>query len=72
MPMRRSWAGARMPCAGADTTLSAMRITPPSASSSPAMQRSVVVLPHPDGPSSDMNSPLATVNEMPCTTVTVP
>src|SRR5262245_61767593 len=36
------------------------RISPPSISTRPAMARSVVVLPHPDGPSSVRNSPSST------------
>ena len=36
------------------------RMVPRSAASRPATMRSKVVLPHPEGPSSDMNSPAAT------------
>src|SRR5215213_7977798 len=39
------------------TTRSAMRISPPLASSSPATIRSVVDLPDPDGPTSTVNPP---------------
>ncbi len=41
------------------TTSPSIRIVPPSGSGSskPAINRSVVVLPHPDGPSSEKNSP---------------
>src|SRR5579863_8630041 len=38
------------------TTRSPMRISPPVASSSPAIIRSAVVLPHPDGPTNTKNS----------------
>src|SRR4051812_18526633 len=37
---------------------------PSSGRSNPAIRRSVVVLPHPDGPSSDMNSPASTSRSM--------
>src|SRR5262249_20096744 len=40
--------------------------------SRPAMMRSNVVLPHPDGPSSTKNSPSCTLREMPSTAVTGP
>src|SRR5262245_62050454 len=49
-----------------------MRICPPEMSSRPAMQRSVVVLPQPLGPSSATNSPSAISRSMPATAVTVP
>src|SRR6185503_7014525 len=38
------------------TTLSPIRISPDVMASSPATMRSVVVLPHPDGPTKTMNS----------------
>src|SRR3954471_14674364 len=41
------------------TTCSPIRTTPSLMSSSPATIRSAVVLPHPDGPTSTMNSPSA-------------
>ena len=40
------------------------RIWPSAGNSNPAMQRSVVVLPQPEGPSSDTNSPFATVRSI--------
>ena len=39
---------------------------PSLGSPSPAINRSSVDLPQPDGPSSDRNSPSATVRSMPC------
>ena len=43
-----------------DTTLPPTRISPPSGSRNPAIIRSVVVLPQPDGPSRQTNSPWPT------------
>ena len=54
------------------TTSSPMRISPEVALSSPAMQRSVDVLPQPEGPSSDTNSPSATEKETASTACTLP
>src|SRR5262245_34131853 len=48
-----------------------MLMRPPSARSSPATQRSVVVLPQPDGPSSVTISPAATSKSMPAIAATV-
>src|SRR5215203_6722605 len=42
---------------------SPIRIRPAVGSSRPATMRSVVVLPHPDGPSSAKNEPLGTVSD---------
>ena len=56
----------------ANTGLPSMRISPDSGCSSPAMARSVVVLPQPDGPSSVRCSPAATVKETPRTAATLP
>src|ERR1700681_288433 len=61
MPISRSRGGSRMPCAGDDTTRPAMLIVPALGCSRPATQRSVVVLPQPEGPSSATISPAATV-----------
>ena len=55
--MSRSIAGTSL------TTRPSMLISPPVIDSSPAIIRKVVDLPQPDGPSSTMNSPSATVNE---------
>jgi hypothetical protein len=40
--------------------------------SKPAIMRRIVVLPQPEGPSREMNSPLAKAKLTPCTTVVVP
>ena len=60
MPMWRRRGGTCTPCAGADTTCGPMLIRPAVACSRPAMQRKVVVLPQPDGPSSTTISPAET------------
>src|SRR6185437_15971741 len=60
MPILRLRGGNRMPCSGAETTAPPMAIVPPLGCSRPATQRSVVVLPHPEGPSSTTISPAAT------------
>src|SRR5262245_41746411 len=58
---------------GASLTASpSMRIWPEVGISKPAMMRSNVVLPHPDGPSRTKNSPSRTAREMPSTAVTGP
>src|SRR5439155_26897318 len=49
-----------------------MRISPEAGCSRPAMARSVVVLPQPDGPSSVTCSPAPTPNVTPRTAATVP
>jgi hypothetical protein len=54
-----------MPRAGDDTSRPAMLISPPFGCSSPATQRSVVVLPQPDGPSSTTISPAGTAKLTP-------
>src|SRR3989337_748370 len=54
------------------TILSPMRISPPVASSRPAMVRSKVDLPQPDGPTRTTNSPSSMVRSMPESTFTVP
>ena len=48
-----------MPCSGAETTAPPMAIEPDVGCSRPATQRSVVVLPQPDGPSRTTISPAA-------------
>src|SRR5919199_2362126 len=72
MPSRRSCGGTKTPPAGSDRTCPSISITPPSGTSSPAMQRNVVVLPQPDGPSSVRNSFPASSNEMLLMTVSGP
>ena len=49
--MSRSFGGRSL------TTRSPIEMVPPVISSSPAMDRSAVDLPHPDGPTNTMNSP---------------
>src|SRR5215475_1939715 len=66
MPMSRRWAGSR------SMRLSPKRISPASSSQNPAIMRSKVVLPQPDGPSSVKNSPSPTSRSMPSTARTVP
>jgi len=51
---------------------SPMRIVPAVGSSSPAISRSIVVLPHPDGPSSVTSDPAAMTSETRSTAVTSP
>src|SRR6266481_5911457 len=65
MPRSRERGGTRMPRAGDDTTLPPMAISPPVGCSRPATQRSVVVLPQPDGPSSTTISPAGTAKLTP-------
>ncbi len=48
------------------------RIVPEVGSLKPAIIRRVVVLPQPDGPSSEKNSPLAISMSRPSTTVSAP
>src|SRR5262249_11137954 len=48
------------------------RIAPPLGSTKPAIICKVVVLPQPDGPSRETNSPFSTPSERPSTAVCVP
>src|SRR4029079_10272749 len=58
-------------CGGRPTTsLPRSRIEPSSGSSKPPIIRSVVVLPHPDGPRSAKKEPAGISSEMPFTAVT--
>ena len=50
MPMPRDWGGTNVPFP--ETTRPPIVMRPRSARSRPATQRSVVVFPHPEGPSS--------------------
>src|ERR1044072_4006853 len=59
-------------CAGEDTSLSPTRISPALGSTKPAMSRSVVVLPQPDGPSRQTRWPCSMVSDMSSTTATSP
>ena len=52
---------------GAEITRPSIEIDPTLGAMNPAIIRSVVVLPHPDGPSSDTNSPGARASETPST-----
>src|SRR5271154_5258833 len=54
------------------TTRPPMLISPPLISSSPAIMRSSVDLPQPEGPTSTQNSPSAIEMSTPCTTGVVP
>ena len=66
MPMSRLLGGTRLmsrPCS---------RISPLSAVSKPASSIRSVVLPEPDGPSSDTNSPASTSSETESVAVTLP
>ena len=56
--LRRSGGSVR---AGDDTTLSPTRISPADGSTKPAISRSVVVLPQPDGPSRQTSWPCSIV-----------
>src|SRR6185295_1182493 len=65
MPRSRNRGGTRIPRSGDDTTLPAMSISPDVGCSSPATQRSVVVLPQPEGPSRTTISPAGTAKLTP-------
>src|SRR6266568_4312750 len=65
MPMLRRRGGTRIPRSGAETTCAPIAIAPPVGCSRPATQRSVVVLPQPDGPSSTTISPAGTAKLTP-------
>ena len=49
-----------------------IRMSPASTVSKPPIARRVVVLPHPDGPRSEKNSPARTVNDTASTATTAP
>src|SRR5215510_2281920 len=70
MPRLRWCGGTNMPAGTLTTTRSPMVMRPSSAFSRPATQRSVVVLPQPEGRSSVTISPAATSKSMPATAVT--
>src|ERR1700751_5373228 len=53
-------------------SLPSSRIFPSVGRSKPAISRSVVVLPHPDGPSSEKNSPASIETSIPSTAATSP
>ena len=60
MPMLRRRGGTSTPRSGADTTRPPIAMRPAVGCSRPATQRSVVVLPQPEGPSSTTISPAGT------------
>ena len=60
MPMLRRLAGTNVPADASNTARPSMAMRPRLGSSNPATERSVVVLPQPDGPSSVYNSPSPT------------
>src|SRR5262245_60535790 len=66
MPMSRRCAGRR------SMRLSPNRIAPPSSSQKPAIMRSRVVLPQPEGPNRVKNSPSPTSRSTPSTARTLP
>src|ERR1700682_3746415 len=70
MPMLRRSGGITLP--GALMTLPLTRISPASGSRKPAIMRSAVDLPQPEGPRRQMNSPSLTSSEKPSTAWTAP
>ena len=59
-------------CAGEEINLSPTRISPALGSTKPAIRRSVVVLPQPDGPSRQTRWPCSMASETSSTTATSP
>ena len=57
---------------GDDSTWPSISIVPASAPMKPAIIRSVVVLPQPEGPSSETNSPSSSSRSKPATAATSP
>src|SRR5680860_1717241 len=68
MPMFLRWVATLVRVAELKTSRPLMRMAPVSGFSSPTIDRIVVVLPHPDGPSSTRNSPGATSRLTPLST----
>ena len=66
---RRSGGTVRL---GEETTSSPTRISPAEGSTNPAIKRSVVVLPQPEGPSRHIRRPCSMVSEMLSTTASSP
>src|SRR5215217_323571 len=66
MAMSRSWGSSSL------TTRPSIAISPEVMSSSPAIMRSRVLLPQPEGPTKTMNSRSAIARSTPCTTSTSP
>ena len=67
--LRRSGGTVR---AGEDRTWSPTRISPPVGSTKPAISRSVVVFPQPDGPNRQTSRPCSIVNDTLSTTASGP
>src|SRR6478672_12895559 len=65
MPMLRRRGGTKTPASGEVTTRPPILIVPPVGCSRPATQRSVVVLPQPEGPSRTTISPAGTTKLTP-------
>ncbi len=63
IPKPRRFAGTQMPRDAENTTTGPTATSPARGRSSPAIERSVVVLPHPLGPSSVKKRPSATSND---------
>src|SRR4051812_10050539 len=70
MPRLRRCGGTKVPAATSTTVRSPIEMRPPSGFSRPATQRSVVVLPQPEGPSSVTISPAPTSKSIAATAVT--
>src|ERR1035437_8004865 len=59
-------------CAGEEINLSPTRISPALGSTKPAISRSVVVLPQPDGPSRQTRWPCSICSDISSTTAALP
>src|SRR5215218_10091340 len=70
MDMRRRSGGVTAP--GADSTSPSTSIVPSEGGMKPAIMRSVVVLPQPEGPSRETNSPSRRARSTPSTAATAP
>jgi hypothetical protein len=72
METPRFSAGVLRRCDAEKTSVPFSAIDPPMGSSRPATDRSVVVLPHPDGPSNVTSSPCPTLRDTSSTARTSP
>src|SRR5437879_2512569 len=72
MPKLRLFGATKIPFSDEYTISPPTSISPDVGFSSPAMERSVVVLPHPLGPSSVNSSPSGTWNVTSCAALTLP
>ena len=72
MPMLRRSGATNTPAAALKTGRSSIQISPDRGCSNPAIQRKVVVLPQPLGPSKVNNSPLPTSKDTPRSARTSP